>query len=58
MNRAKGKRDGLAAHSKLHLNSQMVAKNPDHWDEAGIDARASSLCDVAKIIWPSAQAFG
>ena len=52
-----GKKAGLAQHSLLRLNSHLVSKYPDVWDEACIDLRADALLAAAKMIWPAPMAF-
>jgi Protein of unknown function (DUF1524) len=52
-----GKKSGLAEHSMLCLNSHLVSKYPDAWDEICIDSRATVLFAVAKTIWPAPTAF-
>jgi len=52
-----GKKAGLALYSLLRLNSHLVNKYADVWDEAGIDSRAEALLTVAKSIWPAPTAF-
>jgi len=52
-----GKKAGLAQHSLLRLNSHLVSKYPDVWDEACIDSRADALLAAAKMIWPAPTAF-
>jgi hypothetical protein len=46
------KRDGLAAHSLMRLNKELV--KAETWNEDQIRARAEALCEVAKKVWARA----
>ncbi|MDP4574109.1 DUF262 domain-containing HNH endonuclease family protein [Qipengyuania sp. G39] len=50
-NSSKGKRDGLAEHSLLHLNKRLLTSAGDVWNEEKIRERADALCDSAARIW-------
>jgi hypothetical protein len=52
-----GKKAGLAQHSLLRLNSHLVSKYPDVWEEASIESCAFGLLAAAKLIWPAPIAF-
>lgn len=51
---APSKRRGLQLHSKLDLNARLLRDHPDVWNEAKMKARANSLFETAKHIWPTA----
>ncbi|PAX07300.1 DUF262 domain-containing protein [Sphingomonas lenta] len=47
---APGKRDGLAAHTVLHLNKKLLEQ--ERWDEEAIAVRAGELFLLARQTWP------
>ena len=51
------KRDGIAEHSVLHLNKDLLAHAGEAWDEGAIETRARSLATVAAELWPHADSI-
>jgi hypothetical protein len=49
---ATGKATHLQENDVLLLNSHLLAKSADIWDEAAIDARTASMIDAIIAIWP------
>jgi hypothetical protein len=49
---ATGKAMHLQENDILLLNSLLLAKSAEIWDEAGIDARTTSMIDAIIAIWP------
>ena len=54
INGTPSKRAGLQLHSKLELNARLLNDHPIEWNEAGMTARAETLFDTARHIWPAA----
>jgi len=50
------KRQGLAEHSVLHLNRDVVQGTVANWDEASIRERGSHLATLATKVWPRSAA--
>ena len=46
------KRDALQQHDVLLLNSRLLARAADEWDESRIDARTDDMIDVLLSTWP------
>lgn len=49
------KREGLAKHDTLLLNSQLLSTAPEAWDESRIDSRTAMLTDELLALWPVPQ---
>jgi len=52
-----GKWSALDEHAKLQMNSRIVKKFPNAWDESTIKERAIDLFAAASKIWPDSNAF-
>jgi hypothetical protein len=46
------KREALRSHDTLLLNSRLLARYGDAWDEAGIEARTDELIETLLSTWP------
>ena len=51
------KRDTLNKHSTLFLNKSLLENYSENWNESTIQDRSLELFQIAKKIWPHANAF-
>ena len=49
------KQEGIAKHSVLHLNKNLLEDAPDIWDEGSIRERGSQLAAIMATVWPGPQ---